>query len=512
MSTPILATKLFIPPPRPEAVLRSRLIQRLNEGLAAGRKLTLISAPAGFGKTTLLSEWIDAWRGPSAGRKGDPTGLNPQFAWLSLDEEDHDATRFLTYLVAALQTIAAELGAGVLGVLQSPQPPPTETMLTLLLNEIAAIPGPFVLVLDDYHVLDAKPIDRALAFLLEHLPPQMHLIIATREDPPLPLARLRARGQLTELRAAELRFTPAEAAEFLNRTVGLSLSADDVTALEARTEGWIAALQLAALALQGALAPQGTLSLPGRSDPAGFIEAFTGTHHFMMDYLLEEVLQQQKPDVQAFLLGTSLLDRLCGPLCEAVLHGDAGRHPTPSGSGQTLLESLERANLFIVPLDNDRQWYRYHRLFADLLRQRLQQSTADVANYHLRASHWYQANGYPAEAFQHSVAAGDFEHAAELAEQSWQSMEDTFQTNAWLGWIRQLPTDVTRVRPVLCMQLGWAFSDAGEPEISERHLQDAERALAGAADRAEFKPLPGSIALARAYNAQVQGHLADTVK
>ena len=497
MPTSILATKLYIPPPRPGAVLRPRLIERLNEGLSAGRKLTLISASAGFGKTTLVSEWV------ADCERGEP---KVRVAWLSLDEGDNDLTRFLTYLVAALQTIAASIGAGVLAALQSPQPPPAETLLTALINELAALPESFVLVLDDYHVIDAEPIDSMpCAFLLEHLPPRMHLVIATREDPPLPLARLRARGQLTELRAAELRFTPSEAAEFLNHTMGLGLSADDVTALEARTEGWIAGLQLAALALQG------PLSLQGRADTASFIESFTGTHHFMMDYLLEEVLQQQTAEVQAFLLGTSLLDRLCGPLCEAVL-----LTPAASGSGQTLLESLERANLFIVPLDNDRQWYRYHRLFADLLRQRLQQSTADVADYHLRASHWYQANGYPAEAFQHAVAARDFERAAELAEQAWPSMEDTFQTPAWLGWIKQLPADVMRVRPVLCTQAGWAFSDAGEPETSERHLQNAERALAGAADRAEFRPefrpLPGSIALARAYNAQVQGHVADTVK
>ena len=551
MPTSILATKLYIPPPRPEAVLRARLIARMNDGLRSGCKLTLISASAGFGKTTLVSEWV------ADCERGEP---KVRVAWLSLDEGDNDLTRFLTYLVAALQTlalskveglalstvegialstvegIAPSLGAGVLAALQSPQPPPAETLLTALINELATLPESFVLVLDDYHVLDAEPIDRAVAFLLEHLPPRMHLVIATREDPPLPLARLRARGQLTELRAAELRFTSGEAAEFLNRTIGLGLSADDVTALEARTEGWIAGLQLAALALQG------PLSLQGRADTASFIESFTGTHHFMMDYLLEEVLQQQTAEVQAFLLGTSVLDRLCGPLCEAVMAnaanqrirrigesanrriGESANHGfairtfahSPFAHSHAILEYLERANLFIVPLDNDRQWYRYHRLFADLLRQRLQQSTADVADYHLRASHWYQANGYPAEAFQHAVAARDFDRAAELAEQAWPSMEDTFQTTAWLGWIKQLPADVMRVRPVLCTQAGWSFSNAGEPEASERHLQNAERALAGAADRAEFRPefrpLPGSIALARAYNAQVQGDVAGTVK
>ena len=293
MSTPILATKLYIPPPRPKVVLRPRLIERLNEGLSAGRKLTLISAPAGFGKTTLVSEWV--------------AGCERPVAWLSLDEGDNDPARFLTYLVAALQTIAANIGAGVLAALQSPQPPPTESILTALLNEITTIPDNFILVLDDYHVIDAKPVDHALTFLLEHLPPQMHLVIATREDPPLPLARLRARGQLTELRAADLRFTPAEAAEFLNQVMGLNLSAEDIAALETRTEGWIAGLQLAALSMQG------------HQDATSFIKSFTGSHHFVLDYLVEEVLQQQSESVQTFLLRTSILDRLCGPLCDAVL-------------------------------------------------------------------------------------------------------------------------------------------------------------------------------------------------
>ena len=245
----------------------------------------------------------------------------------------------------------------MLGVLQSPQPPPTESILTTLLNEITTIPDDFVLVLDDYHVIDAKPVDQALTFLLEHLPPQMHLVIATREDPQLPLARLRARGQLTELRAADLRFTPAEAAEFLNQVMGLNLSAEDIAALETRTEGWIAGLQLAAISMQG------------QQDATSFIKSFTGSHHFVLDYLVEEVLQQQPESVQTFLLRTSILDRLCGPLCDAVLLD-------PPASGQATLEYLERANLFIVPLDNERRWYRYHHLFADLLRQRLQQSAS----------------------------------------------------------------------------------------------------------------------------------------
>ena len=290
-------------------------------------------------------------------------------------------------------------------MLQSPQPPSTESILTTLLNEITTIPDNFILVLDDYHVIDAKPVDDALTFLLEHLPPQMHLVIATREDPHLPLARLRARGQLTELRAADLRFTPAEAAEFLNQVMGLNLSAEDIAALETRTEGWIAGLQLAAISMQG------------HQDAASFIKSFTGSHHFVLDYLVEEVLQQQPESVQTFLLRTSILDRLCGPLCDAVLR-------VSSASGQETLEYLERANLFIVPLDNERRWYRYHHLFAELLRQRLHQSDASptgeeggsVAELHRRASQWYEDNGLEIEAFHHAAAANDIERAERLIE------------------------------------------------------------------------------------------------
>src|SRR5437764_9694110 len=364
--TPILATKLYLPRLRPNVVSRPRLIERLNEGLH--RKLSLIAAPAGFGKTTLISQWV--------------ASCDRQVAWLSLDEGDSDPTRFLTYLVAALRTIAPTLGEGVLGALQSPQPSPPEAMLTALLNDLTTIRDHFVLVLDDYHVLDAKPIDQALTYLVEHLPPQMHLVIATREDPHLPLARLRARGHLTEVRAADLRFTPSEAAEFLTQVMGLGLSAEDIAALEDRTEGWIAGLQLAAISLQG------------QQDATGFITSFTGSHHFVLDYLLEEVLGQQPESIQTFLLRTSILDRMTGPLCDAVMMD-------PSVSGQATLEHLERANLFLVPLDNERRWYRYHHLFADLLRQRLQQRSTsstgdalgDVTELHIRASVWYEDHG-----------------------------------------------------------------------------------------------------------------------
>src|SRR5436190_1970137 len=306
MSTPILATKLYLPRLRPNVVFRPRLLERLNEGVH--RKLTLISAPAGFGKTTLVSEWVE--------------GIERPIAWLSLDEGDNDPARFLAYLVTALQTIAAHIGEGVLGMLQSSQPPPPEAMLTALLNEITTLPDNFVLVLDDYHVIDAKPVDMALTYLVEHLPPQMHLVIATREDPQLPLARLRARGHLTELRAADLRFTASEAAEFLTQVMGLSLSAADIAALEDHTEGWIAGLQLAALSMQG------------HHDVAAFIRAFAGDHRYIVDYLVEEVLQRQPEPVRRFLLQTSILDRLRGPLCDAV---------TGQEEGNARLEALERA-------------------------------------------------------------------------------------------------------------------------------------------------------------------------
>jgi LuxR family maltose regulon positive regulatory protein len=307
----LLATKLYIPPIRPELVSRPRLIERLNAGLtmrgAFSRALTLVSAPAGFGKTTLVSEWV-------AGCER----LEPKVraTWLSLDEGDSDPARFLAYLIAALRTVEANIGKGVLSALQSPQPPPAEAVLVSLINEVVAIPGSIILVLDDHHTIESSPVDDALAFLLERLPPQMHLVIATREDPRLPLARLRARGQLTEVRASDLRFTSSEAAEFLNQAMGLNLSAEDIAALEKRTEGWIAGLQLAALSMQG------------REDGSRLIHSFTGSHRYVLDYLVEEVLEHQSENVQTFLLRTAILDRLAGPLCDTVRFGEteiAGR-------------------------------------------------------------------------------------------------------------------------------------------------------------------------------------------
>lgn len=470
MPAPILATKLYLPRLRPNAVSRSHLIERLNEGLH--RKLTLISAPAGFGKTTLVSAWVE--------------GIERPVAWLSLDEGDNDPARFLTYLVAALQTIAPHMGEGLLGALYSAQPPP-EAILTALLNEIAAIPDNFILVLDDYHMLDAKPIDLALTYLVEHLPPQLHLVIATREDPALPLARLRARGYLTEVRAADLRFTPTEAAAFLTRVMGLTLSAEDIAALERRTEGWIAGLQLAALSLQG------------QEDATSFIQSFTGSHHFVLDYLLEEVLGQQPQHIQQFLLRTSILDRMSGPLCDAVVMD-------PAGSGQETLAYLEHANLFIVPLDNERRWYRYHHLFADLLRQRLHQRIASTPEdegrgmdeLHLRASQWYEDQGLSLEAFHHATAAHDVERAACLVEGEGMPLHFRGAVTPVLHWLESLPKTALDARPSLWVMYASALTMTGFLASVEEKLQAAEAAMQGTEPDDMTKDVAGQIAAIRA--------------
>ena len=509
MSSPILGTKLYVPPPRPDIISRPRLIERLNSGLH--HKLALISAPAGFGKTTLVSEWLASC--------GQPV------AWLSLDEGDGDPARFLTYLVAALQKLtlsdaeelAPNIGKGVLAILESPQLPPAESILTTLLNEITTIPDNFVLVLDDYHVVDSKPVDQALEFLIEHLPPQMHLVITTREDPHLPLARLRARGQLTELRAADLRFTPAEAAEFLNQVMSLNLSAEDITALEARTEGWIAGLQLAALSMQG------------HHDTAGFIKSFTGSHHFVLDYLIEEVLLQLPEHIRSFLLQTAILDILCAPLCNAV---------TEREDGKEMLDTLERSNLFLIPLDDKRQWYRYHHLFADVLRMHVIEAQPEqISSQHQRASAWFERNGLRSDAIRHALAAKDFERAAGLIELAWPAAEEgSILQTLWLTWVKALPDELVRFRPVLSVGYAYALLGNGELEAADVRLKDAERWLEAAdmvkeqletpsietrpessrrmvvVDKEQFKSLPATIGIGRAYIAQTLGNIADTVR
>ncbi|MEJ2302052.1 MAG: hypothetical protein P8Y14_11045, partial [Anaerolineales bacterium] len=368
----LLRTKLSVPPLRASMIPRPHLIERLSHGLKLGHKLTLISAPAGFGKTTLVCEWVGNLRLDTAKE----SQINNRIAWLSLDEDDNDPTRFLAYFINALkhvEGIETTFGDAALSMLRAPLPPPTNDILSSLINEVSDIPDRIVLVLDDYHSIESASVDDAHTFLLEHLPPQMHLVIATRDDPNLNIPRLRGRDQLTELRAADLRFTSAEAAEFLNHVMGLDLSANDISTLETRTEGWIAGLQLAAISIQG------------HKDSTSLIKSFTGSHRFVLDYLIEEVLSQQTESVQTFLLQTSILNRLSASLCDAI---------TGQDNGQETLEVLERANLFVIPLDNERQWYRYHHLFADSLRQRLQSTQPEqLPDLHRRASAWYEQNG-----------------------------------------------------------------------------------------------------------------------
>jgi LuxR family maltose regulon positive regulatory protein len=490
----ILHTKLFIPPPRPDLVLRPRLIERLNEGLH--RKLTLLSTPAGFGKTTLLSEWVDILL--SDDQKGSRIGH--RVAWLSLDERDNDLARFLTYFVTACKWddgVDGTIGENALRMLESSQSPPTVDILTSLINDVSAIQNAVIFIFDDYHLIECQLIHDALVFLLERLPSQMHLVIATREDPQLPLARLRARSQLNELRAVDLRFTSHEAGEFLNQVMGLALSLEEITALETRTEGWIAGLQLAALSMQG------------KEDTNALIKSFTGSHRFVLDYLMEEVLEQQSEDVQRFLLKTSLLNRLTGLLCDAL---------TGQDNGQQTLEYLEQANLFIVPLDNERRWYRYHHLFTDLLRQRLHQQAAssggnegrDVAELHRCASEWYENNSLEIEAFHHAAAANDVERAARLIEGKGMPLPFRGAVVPVLNWLESLPKTVLDAQPLLWAMYASVLMATGQMVSAEGKLQTAEAALQGAESDEKTRDLIGRIAATRATLALTQ-HQADTI-
>ncbi len=487
MTTPILATKLFVPPLRPKIIPRPRLITQLNNGLH--RRLTLVSAQAGFGKTTIVSQWIHS--------------IDRLIGWFSIDERDSEPQQFLAYLVAALETISAEIAPQTISLLQSQPPPSPEATLTTLLNEVAAFPNPFVVVLDDYHRITSSIVDDALAFLIEHLPPQMHLVITTREDPQLPLPRLRVRGQMTELRVVDLRFTADEAAGFLNQGMGLTLSAENVAALEQRTEGWIAGLQLAALALQTKNPDRGD------ADKNAFIENFTGSHHFILDYLVEEVLANQPNDVRDFLLQTAILKSLSAPLCDAV---------TGKDDSKTVLNHMLHDNLFLIPLDSTRRWFRYHHLFAEVLHTRLlEEQPAHVPLLHQRASDWYAQYGDATEAIEHAFAAKDDERAANLLELTWRERDRTFQTlEGWLHWVERLPDEVVYVRPVLSVGYAWALLNDGQFEGAEERLQAAERALESAEiivnDSAEFEILALSIASARAYLAQALGDIPSTMK
>ncbi len=484
MVTPLLQTKLYVPPARPEMVPRLRLIERLNAGLE--RKLILISAPAGFGKTTLVTEWLNSLK--AAGSAERP------FTWLSLDEDDNNPARFLTYLLAALQRIDPAIGQAAQAMLQAPQPPPPQSFLTSLINDIVATPHPFVFVLDDYHLIHTLPIHQQLAFLLDHQPSQMHLVIVTREDPPLPLSRLRARGQTVEIRQDDLRFTVEETTDFLRRVMRLELSSADVAALQRRTEGWIAGLQLAALSLQG------------RDDVHQIVQSFTGSHRYILDYLTDEVLQQRPKGTKDFLLQASILDRLSGPLCDAV---------TGQTDGQATLERLEQANLFIVPLDDERRWYRYHRLFADLLRHRLHRAHRDlVPELHHRASQWYEAAGFPADAVNHALAGSDWGRAATLILDVGETMLKRGEVTTLLGWLRALPDEEVRAHPGLCLSNSWALILTGQLEAAESYLGQAEAAACGEPCRTtqDEIALLGGIVAAQAYIARARGDDRRTIE
>jgi LuxR family maltose regulon positive regulatory protein len=496
----LLMTKLYIPPLRPGVVPRPRLVERLDESLRLGRALTLISAPAGFGKTTLLVEWI----------QGRSDGMPPlRAAWVSLDEGDNNPTQFMSYLITALKTLDLPIREGLLEALQSPQPPLLESVLASLISDLASLvtsqtaDAPVVLVLDDYHILKARAIHDAVTFLIDHLlalPHAPHIVIASRSDPPLSLARLRGQGLLTELRVDDLRFTEDEAAALLQDMTSLSVTPEEIAALEGRTEGWITGLQLAAIALQAAA------SAPA-SDISRFIQEFTGSHRFVLDYLVEEVFAHQPPHIKRFLLQTSILDRLSAPLCGAVCFPTAD---TQDGlqDAQTILEALERANLFIVPLDETRRWYRYHRLFADLLHSQLKRlgtelGCAPAGELHQRASHWYEAQGLLAGAVGHALAAEDFERAADLVEGHGLQMLKRGEMTALLTWLADLPAAVIRSRPQLCIYQAWALSLSGRLVEVEPSLQAAESGAEGDLSNDRL----GQIAAIRSYVAGQRGEI-----
>jgi LuxR family maltose regulon positive regulatory protein len=494
----LLQTKLYMPPNRPNLVERPRLLEKL--ALKPQTKLILVSAPAGYGKTTLVTSWInDASASLSTSLRLDEAQIvnhqssivNP-IVWLSLDEEDSNPRQFFGYLAAAVRPLPA-VQSLLPQLLQASQPIPAKTLMKAFVHDVVPVADSFILILDDYHALDSAEVDGALAALLDLMPPQMTLVMTSRSDPGFPLSRLRARGQLIELRADDLRFTEAEAAQFLRQTMGLTLLPDQIAALESRTEGWIAGLQLAAISLQGY-----------QGDAASFIDAFTGSHRFVLDYLLEEVLYQQPESIQTFLLHTSILDRLCGPLCDAVM-GDA------AVSGQETLETFERANLFIVPLDDERRWYRYHHLFADLLRQRLQQQGDEaVSRLHGRASQWYEDNGLELEAFHHAALANDIERAARLMAGKGMPLHFRGAVVPVLNWLASLPVKELDVRPSLWVMYASALSMTGQMTGAEEKLQAAEAALPDGEPDDQTRNLIGHIAAIRALVAATQNQ-ADAI-
>jgi len=462
LAEPLLKTKLYIPSSRGQKVNRQHLIRELNQ--IDQYSLSVLSAPAGFGKTTSLVEW--------ASQSSLPVG------WYSLDSGDNEVVRFLTYLIAALESLQSGIGLDAQSLLRAPQPAPPQLVLTHLIHDLESLQTPFVLVLDDYQSITAQVIHDTISFFLDHLPTNMHFIIATRADPPLGLARLRSRGQLLEIRTNDLRFSPEEAFEYLNHVMGLPLTSVDVALLDNKIEGWIVGLQMAALSIQG------------REDTANFIKAFSGSNRYILDYLTDEVLSKQPKDIQTFLIQTSVLGRLCSSLCSSVVEWEeastntegtktAGDAPNRVRDCQAILEYLERANLFIIPLDNERCWYRYHQLFADLLQARLEQiiGKQGVMGLHLRAYRWYEQNHLVEEAVNHVLAAHDYNQAAKLIESISESTWLNGEYDKLKGWIKALPEDLVRNRPWLCIWCAWSFTQTGPLQDASRWTDAAEQAL-----------------------------------
>ncbi|MCW2676234.1 MAG: putative LuxR family transcriptional regulator [Modestobacter sp.] len=517
---PLLGTKLRAPSPRRQLVPRERLVDKLRADAATMPRLVLVSAPAGFGKTTLLAQWLTSR--PAEGRDRDrdrrPHAL--RVAWLSLDAADAELRVFLTHLVAAVQATSPEVGAEALALMDTESGLPLEDVVASLVNDLDALAGATVVALDDYHVIDDPEVHDAVAFLLDHLPPQVTVAMTTRADPPLPLSRLRARGELLEVRAADLRFTAEEADVFLNRVMGLGLEPAQVAALENRTEGWAAGLQLAALSARGHTTTSS--GAPESDGIAAFVEAFTGSHRFVLDYLLEEVLATQPEEVRTFLLDTSVLQQLIGPLCDALTGGS---------DGQQLLETLERGNLFIIPLDDQRQWFRYHHLFADALRARLlAENPGRVYSLHRAASDWHAEHGTLTDAISHALAADDVEHVADLLELALSEARQRRQDRTLRDWLNALPDDVLRGRALLAAQMGPARLSEGDFEGAERWLDDADKALrtrtleavaglprtgrladAARARKQELRALPAQAAVYRAAVAQARGDVEGTI-
>lgn len=484
MSVSFLKTKLIIPLHRPSFVLRPRLVASLEEGQLKSKNLTLVSAKAGSGKTTLISEWIH--------RQSRPT------AWLSLDSNDNDPIHFFNYLTTALNELGIKTNSTLLGHLENAPLPAPEELLSELVNQISA---PLLVVFDDYHLIKSEWIHQAVDFLVEHIPPSMHLICITRVDPPLPLARLRAHGQLVEIRDNDLKFTEDEATQFFNEAMGLNLPTDAVSTLEVRTEGWIAGLQLAAISIKGR---------QRQGDPSAFISAFSGSNRFILDYLMEEVLNQQTDIIQDFLMDTAILNRMCADLCDAVRYNEEATGE--KAGSQYILEQLERANLFVIPLDDERHWYRYHHLFADLLTSTLRKkkSEAQVSELHRRASRWYYDQSCLVESMQHAIAAENYEWAASLIDENLASMFSRSEVPVLLRWIEKLPKDVVQGRPWIEIHRANTLVISGRPEEAIILLDEIEKRITLETDR--YSELLGHIAAIRAYAANLSGDTAQAIE